>query len=125
MSEYVYRVLLPDQKPEWCDVTSAGTFRIRAGELFDAHHHDCDEYWLVFEGRARVSVNGEQVHIGPGDIVCTPVGVTHDIEAVAGPLSMHWFETATPPGGRLGHLHRSDEQAAGHSVEELAATTLA
>lgn len=115
----VFRELSPDDRPSWSDVTSAGTFRLKSGATFDAHHHDCDEYWLVFAGRARARVGEEILQIGPGDVVCTPAGTTHDLLAVDGLLEMHWFETATPEGGSVGHLHRTREEADGHLVEAL------
>lgn len=86
---------------------------------FDRHHHDCHEYWLISGGRAIVEVDGDRIEIGPGDIVCTEKGVTHDILAVDGWLEMHWFETATDEGGRVGHLHHDEVEAAGHVVTAM------
>lgn len=41
--------------PDWRQVTSAGIFTVpREGGRFDCHYHDCDEYWLVFAGKAKV-----------------------------------------------------------------------
>ena len=40
-------------RPDWCDVTSAGIFRVQVGgRRFDCHYHDCNEYWLIFKGKA-------------------------------------------------------------------------
>jgi mannose-6-phosphate isomerase-like protein (cupin superfamily) len=83
---------------------------------FDRHYHDCDEYWLIFEGRALLSVGSRTYTVEAGDIVCTETGVEHDIVAVAEPLGAFWFEGRTPPGGRVGHLHRTPEDAAGHDA---------
>lgn len=115
----VYQRLELDQRPTWSDVTSAGTFRLRPGETFDPHYHDCDEYWLIFGGRALVSVGGERYSVGPSDIVCTQIGTVHDILAIEGQLEMFWFEAKLKPGGRGGHLHRRPQDAAGHLVDEL------
>jgi len=115
----VTRFLGAESRPTWSDVTSAGTFRIEPNGNFDRHFHDCDEYWLVFEGRAVVLVGDETFVVGAGDIICTPTGIEHDILAVAEPLKAFWFEGATPPGGRIGHLHHSDEAAAGHHVPHV------
>ena len=46
--------------------------------------------------------------VGPGDIVCTPTGTEHDVVGVDETLEAFWFEAATPAGGRIGHLHRTD-----------------
>lgn len=107
-------------RPEWCAVTSAGVFRVpREGGRFDCHYHDCNEYWLVFRGRAKVWSEGQEYFVGPGDIVCTRAGDEHDVLEVYEDLEAFWFEDATPPGGRIGHLHRDPEKAAGHTVPAL------
>ena len=107
-------------RPEWSDVTSAGIFRVpRVGGRFDCHYHDCDEYWLVFGGKARVLSEGEEHYVRRGDIVCTRAGDEHDVLEVYEDLEAFWFEGATPPGGRVGHLHRDPEAAKGHVVPAL------
>lgn len=115
----VVRTLSPDSRPEWSDVTSAGTFRVEPNGRFDLHYHDCDEYWLVFSGRASVLVGSQTYTVGPGDIVCTPTGTEHDVVGVSETLEAFWFEATTPPGGRIGHLHRTPEAAKGHEVPLL------
>jgi mannose-6-phosphate isomerase-like protein (cupin superfamily) len=115
----VVRTLWPDARPSWSDVTSAGMFRIEPNGRFDRHYHDCDEYWLLFAGGARVAVGDRTYTVGAGDIVCTPTGTEHDILAVAETLEGFWFEGRTPAGGRVGHLHRTEEDAAGHVVPPL------
>ena len=115
----VVRRLSPEARPSWSDVTSAGVFEVEPNGRFDRHFHDCDEYWLVFAGRAQVLVGIREYVVGPGDIVCTPVGTEHDIVAVGETLRGFWFETATPPGGRVGHLHRTPEDALGHDVPPM------
>ena len=116
----VVQRLSPDSRPSWSDVTSAGVFRVEPGGRFDRHFHDCDEYWLVFEGRARVLVGARTYDVGPGDIVCTATGIVHDVVGVAESLEAFWFEGRTPGGGRIGHLHETPEDAAGHVVPRLA-----
>ena len=115
----IVRGLSPESRPSWSDVTSAGTFRVEPNGRFDRHFHDCDEYWLVFSGRARVLVGAQTYAVGPGDIVCTPTGTEHDVVAVAETLEAFWFEARTPPGGRVGHLHRTPEDAEGHDVPAM------
>ncbi len=112
----VWKRIEGDDRPAWSDVTSAGTFHARPGGTFDRHHHDCDEYWLIVEGRAVIEIDDERYEVESGDIVCTEIGREHDILQVIEPLSGFWFECATIPGGQAGHLHRSAERAAGHPV---------
>jgi mannose-6-phosphate isomerase-like protein (cupin superfamily) len=115
----VVKNLWPDDRPSWSDVTSAGIFRVEPNGRFDLHYHDCDEYWLIFAGRARVTVGPGTYEVGPGDIVCTPTGTEHDVTGVYETLQGFWFEAATPAGGRVGHLHRTPEDAEGHDVPLL------
>jgi mannose-6-phosphate isomerase-like protein (cupin superfamily) len=116
----VTRFLGVDSRPSWSDVTSAGIFRVAPDGRFDRHFHDCDEYWLFFAGRGAVTVGDRAYAVEAGDIVCTRAGVDHDVIGVVETLEAFWFEGATPEGGRVGHLHRSDEAAAGHSVPRIA-----
>ncbi len=104
-------------RPAWSRATSAGVFRVPAqGGRFDRHHHDCDEYWLIFRGKAKVFSEGQTYYVKPGDIVCTKAGDEHDVLEVYEDLEAFWFEDATPPGGRVGHLHRDPELRKGHAV---------
>jgi mannose-6-phosphate isomerase-like protein (cupin superfamily) len=104
-------------RPEWSEVTSAGIFRVpREGGRFDCHYHDCNEYWLIFQGKARIRSEGTEYYVRRGDIVCTRAGDEHDVLEVYEDLEAFWFEDATPPGGRIGHLHRDAEKAKGHEV---------
>jgi mannose-6-phosphate isomerase-like protein (cupin superfamily) len=115
----IVQKISPEERPSWSDVTSAGVFRVEPGGRFDLHYHDCDEYWLIFAGRARVLVGEKTYEVGPGDIVCTPTGTQHDVVGVYELLEAFWFEAHTPPGGRIGHLHRTPEDAKGHVVPAL------
>ncbi len=110
------KCLSPANRPEWCKVTSAGIFRVPRGGRFDCHYHDCDEYWLIFKGRAKVMSEGKEYYVKPGDIVCTRTGDEHDVIEVYEDLEAFWFEDATPPGGRTGHLHRDPDKRKGHPV---------
>jgi mannose-6-phosphate isomerase-like protein (cupin superfamily) len=104
-------------RPDWCEVTSAGIFRVPAASgRFDCHYHDCHEYWLIFKGRAKVMSEGREYYVKPGDIVCTRSGDEHDVLEVYEDLEAFWFEDATPVGGRTGHLHRDDDKAKGHAL---------
>jgi mannose-6-phosphate isomerase-like protein (cupin superfamily) len=115
----VLKRLSPESRPSWSDVTSAGIFRVEPNGRFDRHYHDCDEYWLIFSGRARVMVGSQEYEVEHGDIVCTSTGAEHDVVGVYETLEGFWFEGRTPPGGRIGHLHRTSEDAAGHPVPLL------
>jgi mannose-6-phosphate isomerase-like protein (cupin superfamily) len=112
----VWKRIDGDDRPAWSDVTSTGTFHVVAGQTFDRHHHDCDEYWFIFEGRAVIEIDDERYTVEPGDIVCTEIGREHDFLQVLEPIGGFWFESRLIPDGRAGHLHRSPDRAAGHTV---------
>ena len=112
----VHRGLSPRNRPEWCQVTSAGIFKIPREGWFDRHYHDFHEYWLIYKGRAKVLTEGQEFVVGPGDIVCTHAGDEHDVIEVYEDLEAFWFEEPLMGEGRLGHLHRTPEMAQGHRV---------
>ncbi len=104
-------------RPEWSDVTRAGIFRISTkGDRIDCHYHDCNEYWLIVKGKAKIMSEGKEYYVKPGDIVCTQAGDEHDVLEVYQDLEAFWFEDMTPQSGRVGHLHRDREKAKGHQV---------
>lgn len=112
----VWKRIEGQDRPAWSNVTSTGTFRIAAGQTFDRHHHDCDEYWFIVAGRAIIEIDDERYEVEGGDIVCTEIGREHDFLQVLEPITGFWHETVLKPGGEAGHLHRSAERAAGHAV---------
>jgi mannose-6-phosphate isomerase-like protein (cupin superfamily) len=57
------------------------------GEGPDLHRHPYSETWIVRSGRARITADGEDIEVGPGDI------------AVVGPETPHKFKNMGP--GRL------------------------
>ena len=115
------KMLSEGNRPDWCKFTSAGIFRVPVvNGWFNRHYHDCDEYWLVFRGKAKVMTEGRTSYVKAGDIVCTKAGDEHDVIEVYEDLEAFWFEGATPAGGRVGHLRRDADKARGHPVASLA-----
>ena len=109
--------LNPDSRPPWCEVTAAGRFAVpRDGGRFDRHHHDDHELWFIAEGKAKVLTDGAEHYVQTGDIVLTQAGDSHDVVEVYEDLRGFFVETGHPAGGRAGHLHASDADAAGHDV---------
>ena len=96
-------IISASDRPAWADITSAGIFRVDSGGQFFRHYQDCDEYWLIYRGRALVDNNGERSIVGPGDIVATLRGRVHDVLEVYEPLESFWFEAAMRPGGTKRH----------------------
>ena len=104
-------------RPDWSRVTAAGVFRVLTeGGRFDCHYHDCDEYWLIFKGKAKIMSEGREYYVKPRDIVCTRAGDEHDVVEVYEDMEAFYFEDAIPEGGRTGHLHKDEDKAKGHPV---------
>ena len=71
---------------------------------FDSHFHDCDEYWILYEGAGVAVSEGKRYEIGPGDCVATGMGHHHDFPQVTQPVRAVYFETTMEGAGRRGHL---------------------
>ncbi|WP_108249372.1 AraC family ligand binding domain-containing protein [Planctomonas deserti] len=107
----------PGERPEWSEIATIGRFAVpREGGRFDRHFHDDHEIWFIAGGRAKVLVGGEEHYVQSGDIVLTRAGDPHDVLEVYEDLWGFFTETGHPSGGRTGHLHRSETDAAGHDV---------
>jgi mannose-6-phosphate isomerase-like protein (cupin superfamily) len=70
----------------------------------DNHYHDCDEYWIFYEGRGVAVTEGKFFDIGPGDCVATGMGQYHDMALVTEPTVGVFFETTMEGRKRPGHL---------------------
>lgn len=104
----------------WDTVTSSGVFTVKTEApppldtpyayhkttSFDNHYHDGDEYWIVFEGRARVASEDRLYEVGPGDCVATGMGWHHDVVELIGEVQLRavWFEGTLEGQKRVGHL---------------------
>jgi len=71
---------------------------------FDSHYHDCDEYWIVCEGRGIAVSEGMEYELGEGDCLVTAMGFHHDLPQVFEPLRAVYFETTLKGAKRKGHL---------------------
>jgi len=79
---------------------------------FDNHYHDCDEYWIVYEGSGLVVSEGRAYLVGPGDCLATGIGHHHDFPQVSIPVTAVYFETTLEGDRRLGHLWNHTHGAA-------------
>ncbi len=70
----------------------------------DNHYHDCDEYWIVLEGRGTAVSEGRHYEVGPGDCLATGMGHHHDFPLVTEPVRAVFFETTLGGARRRGHL---------------------
>lgn len=54
----------------------------RPGTYFDEHTHGRDKMDAVVEGRFRMTADGEEVILGPGDWAAIPAGTSHTAEVL-------------------------------------------
>jgi mannose-6-phosphate isomerase-like protein (cupin superfamily) len=71
---------------------------------FDAHYHDCDEYWIIYAGRGTAVSEGIAYAVGPGDCIATGMGHHHDFPRASEPIQAVFFETTLQGEKRRGHL---------------------
>ena len=70
----------------------------------DRHYHDCDEYWVILEGRGTVVVDDQQMPVKPGDCFAIRMGHPHDFPDVESEVRAVFFETTLSGEKRIGHL---------------------
>jgi len=78
----------------------------------DNHYHDCDEYWIIFEGKGTAVSEGKHYEVEPGDCVATGMGHHHDFPLVSEPVKAVYFETTLQGKKRRGHLWNHTHGAA-------------
>ncbi|WP_342363862.1 cupin domain-containing protein [Terrarubrum flagellatum] len=101
------------------DISGCGVFRVANDEnatntgdpvsypkktRVDSHYHDCDEYWIILEGRATVVVGDASMDMRPGDCVSIGMGHHHDMPLAPEPVKAVFFETTLERDKRIGHL---------------------
>lgn len=70
----------------------------------DNHFHDCDEYWIVFQGCGEVVSEKKHYEVGVGDCLAIGMGWHHDFPRVDAPVKAVYFETTMQGEKRRGHL---------------------
>ncbi|MCL2159246.1 MAG: hypothetical protein FWH48_07565 [Oscillospiraceae bacterium] len=71
---------------------------------FDNHYHDCDEYWIIYQGGGVAYSEGERYEVGVGDCIATGRGYHHDFPICYEPIFAAFFETTLTGQKRIGHL---------------------
>lgn len=106
-----------ERAPDWCRVAGGivamgASTRDRGGTV-EMHFHDCEEFWFVLAGRARVTTEGGEHVVSTGDVVCTRMGDEHAIlEVLEAPYQQVWIECNLRGPRRRGHLHTGQDAPA-------------
>lgn len=95
----IFRAVLGAPKPPFGDPWS---YPKRTS--IDRHYHDCDEYWVILEGRGTVAIDDTLMPVAPGDCVAIRMGHPHDFPDVETEVRAVFFETTLAGEKRIGHL---------------------
>jgi mannose-6-phosphate isomerase-like protein (cupin superfamily) len=69
------------------------------GSTIGRHRHEAseEEFYLVLSGHAQMVRNGEELRVGPGDLVRNPPGGEHELRALGPePVRLFVFEVRVP-----------------------------
>jgi quercetin dioxygenase-like cupin family protein len=88
--------------PEW------GLARFEAGRrnVTELHHHDCDEFVFMVEGKCVMRSEGVLHTLVPGDVLVTRMGDEHELLEIVEDTTYFWACTELRGQRRRGHLHR-------------------
>jgi len=105
MSEWEYK------KPEWSRFSNCGLYKLSRGEKEeDYHFHDCDEYFIITEGKGILLLEGKEYSIVAEDCVCIPMGGKHQILEVLEDLTLVWIYDELRGERRKGHIPVKGEE---------------
>ena len=68
--------------------------RYAAGTLFPSHRHVNEQILMVQSGRYRITVEGEDHFLDPGDVIIIPSYATHEVEALNNSSHIEFFSPA-------------------------------
>ncbi|MDA1191753.1 MAG: cupin domain-containing protein [Candidatus Poribacteria bacterium] len=112
-----------DAKPDWVALSNWGIFGCdKASAPSDLHFHDCDEYWLIIQGKAVVRCDDEDQVMEVGDLLCAKMGEQHQIVEVLSDEPFRGVYLEGPMRGKMrgGHLHAGKHPLP--TADEIAAT---
>jgi ethanolamine utilization protein EutQ (cupin superfamily) len=90
--------------PSWADYSEWGVSRMKTGDYVEDHFHDHHEWVIVVSGRLSTRTEGTTLFLGPGDVLLTPMGESHDWTALEDTVSV-WAAARLQGKMRPGHLH--------------------
>ena len=93
-----HRQVLFSSKLQGITSTAIGTVTIPPGGQSDLHLHEMpDEFWISTKGHGKVKVDGNEVDIEPGVVVCAPAKSIHQI-INTGKETLHAYWVMSPAG---------------------------
>ncbi len=93
--EAIYELIGSDDREE--DTSHSLAFvELDEGESTEPHfHEESEETYFVLQGRAKLLVNGEEVHLSQGQACLVEPGEVHAIASPGGEL--HFLAISVPP----------------------------
>lgn len=85
----------------------------------DRHYHDCDEYWIILEGRGETVVDDRHFQVAPGDCLAIGMGHPHDFPLIESEVKSVFFETTLLRQKRTGHLWNHTHGVAQPAAERV------
>jgi mannose-6-phosphate isomerase-like protein (cupin superfamily) len=93
-----HRQVLLSQKTHGVRSAAIGTTTIPPGSQTDYHSHEqTDEYFIFTKGHGRLKVDGNEVDVKPGIVVCAPAQSRHQV-INTGKETLHTYWILCPPG---------------------------
>jgi mannose-6-phosphate isomerase-like protein (cupin superfamily) len=90
--------------PTWGEVSKYGINMLRAGDTVKAHFHDCNEFWIIVQGKGIATSGNVTYKLGPGDMLITRAGDEHSMAVIESMIAVY-FHGVMPPDGRFGYLY--------------------
>ena len=91
------KVLLSPLLQEGIGDFAVGSCEVPPYQKGSPHSHpDAAEVWMFYEGVGRATVGDQEIEIGPGSVVYTPPGMTHQFFNNGDtPVKLFWFYSSS------------------------------
>ncbi len=93
------KVLLSPLLQDGLENFALGVCEVPANQRGSLHtHHDAAEIWMFSEGEGRATVGDQEILTGPGTVVYTPAGVSHQFFNTGDtPVKLFWMYSPAGP----------------------------
>ena len=87
-------------------------FRAKAGQknITTLHHHDCDEFVFMIEGKCLMRSEGVLYTLQPRDVLVTRMGDEHELLEIIEDTTYFWMCGELRGQKRPGHLTREKKK---------------
>ena len=86
---------------------------LKKGCIVPEHHHENEQLSYIESGRLKFTIEGREIVLGPGGVLCIPPNVPHKAEALEDTVDIDVFN---PP--RQDWLNQTDAYLRGASTAE-------